>query len=258
MLLPEEEVMSTYTNGQAPDYRVAVIDELNHAAKAVEKYGLPVTATYTLEEAGARLSELSKYHIIIVGVSLFPIRRRIVNELRRVAPNACLVFMRRSQEVSNEQPLEVKNSVSADFLLSASSPDEVWQAAQALKHMFPLPITAELEPPAEAFLMDRVMKVIAAHYQDPNLNLRAVADRLNLSPGQLSRLLNRHAGVRFRQLLQQTRLEAAKQLLTTANCTTIKEVAFKVGFADSDYFSRAFKRYTGCCATEYRENSALQ
>lgn len=121
--------MSTYTNGQVPDFRVAVIDELNHAAKAVEKYGLPVTATYTLEEAGTRLSELSKYHIIIVGVSLFPIRRRIVNELRRVAPNACLVFLRRSHEFSNGQsPLEVKNTVSADFMLSASSPDEVWQA----------------------------------------------------------------------------------------------------------------------------------
>lgn len=251
--------MSTYTNGHVPDYRVAVIDELSHAAKAVEKYGLPVTATYTLEEAGARLSELSKYHIIIVGVSLFPIRRRIVNELRRVAPDACLVFLRRSHEFSNGQsPLEVKNTVSADFMLSASSPDEVWQAAQALKHMFPLPTTSDLEPPAEAFLMDRVMKVIAAHYQDPNLNLRTVASRLNLSSGQLSRLLNRHAGMRFRQVLQQTRLEAAKQLLMTANCTTIKEVAFKVGFADSDYFSRAFKRYTGCCATEYRENSALQ
>jgi AraC-like DNA-binding protein len=257
--LPREEVMSTYTNGHVPDYRVAVIDELNHAAKAVEKYGLPVTATYTLEEAGTRLSELGRYQIIIVGVSLFPIRRRIVNELRRVAPDACLVFLRRAHEFSNGQsPLEVKNTVSADFMLSASSPDEVWLAAQSLKHMFPLPTTADLEPPAEAFLMDRVMKVVAAHYQDPNLNLRAVASRLNLSSGQLSRLLNRHAGMRFRQLLQQTRLEAAKQLLMTANCTTIKEVAFKVGFADSDYFSRAFKRYTGCCATEYRENSALQ
>lgn len=251
--------MNAYVNGQTPTCRVAVIDELDHAAKAVEKYGLPVTATYTLEEAGMRLSELGRYQIIIVGVSLFPIRRRIVNELRRVAPEACLVFLRRSHEFSNgSSPLEVRNTVSADFMLSASSPDEVWLAAQSLRKMFPLPTTADLEPPVEAFMMDRVMKVVAAHYHDPTLNLRTVAARLNLSPGQLSRLLNRHAGMRFRQLLQQTRLEAAKQLLTASNSDTIKEVAFKVGFADSDYFSRAFKRYTGCCATEYRENSALQ
>ncbi|OYT72086.1 MAG: hypothetical protein CFK52_06235 [Chloracidobacterium sp. CP2_5A] len=251
--------MISYANGQVPAYRIAVIDELSHAAKAVEKFGLPVTATYTLETAGARLSELGQYQIIIVGLSLFPIRRRIVNELRRVAPDACLVFLRRSREFSNgNAPLEVRNTISADFMLSASLPDEVWMAAQSLKAMFPLPTTSDLEPPVEAFMMDRVMKVVAAHYPDPKLNLRSVAARLNLSSGQLSRLLNRHAGMRFRQLLQQTRLEAAKQLLMTSNGSSIKEVAFKVGFADSDYFSRAFKRYTGCCATDYRENSALQ
>ncbi|MDW8218326.1 MAG: hypothetical protein RML57_12110, partial [Acidobacteriota bacterium] len=187
--------MSHYTQETWPAAcRVAVIDELDHAAKAVEKYGLPVTATYTLAEAGARLAELGKYHIIVVGVSLFPIRRRIVNELRRVAPAACLVFLRRAHEFWGEgTPLEVRNVVSADFLLSAASPDEVWVAAQGLRKLFPLPPTAELEPTAEAFLMDRVMKVVAAHYADPKLNLRAVAARLNLSAGQLSRLLNRHA-----------------------------------------------------------------
>lgn len=246
-------------SGKRAAFRVAVIDELNHAAQAVKKFGIQVDATFTLEQANNRPMDLANFQVVVVGVSLFPIRRKIVNELRRACPHACLVFLRRAHELSSFQSnFEVKNSVVAEFMLSSTTPDEIWDAARGMKTMFPLPASSDLEPPPEAFLVEKVMKVVATNYRDPKLNLRSVADRLNLSSGQLSRLLNRHAGMRFRQLLQQTRLEAAKQLLTTTNYTSIKEVAFSVGFSDSDYFSRAFKRYTGNCATDYRGNTALQ
>jgi AraC-like DNA-binding protein len=238
--------------------RTAVIDELNHAAQVVKNYGIPVDAVYTLEEANNRLSELSGFQIIVVGVSLYPIRRKIVGELRRFNHHACLIFLRRARELATAQSgFEFKDSVVADFMLSSSTPEYIWTAAQSLRQIFPLPVSVDLEPPPEAFLVEKVMKVVALNYKDPKLNLRGVAEQLNLSSGQLSRLLNRHAGMRFRQLLQQTRLEAAKQMLSTANFASVKEVAFNVGFSDSDYFSRAFKRYTGNCATAYRDNSTL-
>lgn len=71
------------------------------------------------------------------------------------------------------------------------------------------------------------------------------------SAAQLSRVLNQQVGVSFRQLLREKRIEEAKHLLSAGHYS-VKEVACRVGFVDSHYFSRTFKALTGQSASEYR------
>src|SRR4029453_15022728 len=88
------------------------------------------------------------------------------------------------------------------------------------------------------------MRILSENYSDSELGLEKAAQLLPISPAQLSRILNQEVGVSFRQLLRQIRIEEAKRLLASGHYS-VKEVAVRVGFVDSHYFSRTFKPLTG-------------
>ena len=52
------------------------------------------------------------------------------------------------------------------------------------------------------------------------------------------------------------RISDAATLLNTSH-ENVSEIAFQCGFADSNYFSRQFKRITGMTPSEYRKNNLL-
>jgi two-component system response regulator YesN len=48
-------------------------------------------------------------------------------------------------------------------------------------------------------------------------------------------------------------MEKAKALLSDAR-NQIADISAKVGYADGNYFSKSFKKYTGMSPSTYREN----
>jgi AraC family transcriptional activator of pobA len=82
----------------------------------------------------------------------------------------------------------------------------------------------------------------AAHY----------ADALAVPPAQLSRSLSHVTGRTTKQLItDRVMLEAARLLRFTD--LTVGEIAFRAGFEDQLYFSRAFKRHYAEAPTAYRD-----
>jgi AraC family transcriptional regulator, transcriptional activator of pobA len=82
----------------------------------------------------------------------------------------------------------------------------------------------------------------AAHY----------ADALAVPPAQLSKALAQSTGRTTKQLItDRVMLEAARLLRFTD--LTVGEIAFRAGFDDQLYFSRAFKRHYGEAPMRYRE-----
>ncbi len=81
------------------------------------------------------------------------------------------------------------------------------------------------------------------------LTLEETARACCSSAHQLNRILKRHTGMTFHQILLRHRLDRASALLRSgqANCT---EAAFAAGFNDSNYFSRAFKKVFGHAPSE--------
>ena len=51
-------------------------------------------------------------------------------------------------------------------------------------------------------------------------------------------------------------MERASRLLEQSNLKTY-EVALLMGFKDTEYFSRIFKKYVGISPSEYRDNAGL-
>lgn len=83
------------------------------------------------------------------------------------------------------------------------------------------------------------------------LTLNKVAEKTYVSQWHLSKLLNRQEGKNFSELLNQIRIDHAKELLREMSYR-IADISEMVGFTDVAHFSRVFKKLEGISANEYR------
>lgn len=81
--------------------------------------------------------------------------------------------------------------------------------------------------------------------------VEALAEQVGWTPEHLSRSFVRHLGFTPKEAITRRRLDLACQLLLHGQ-QSVKEIAFEVGFADQNYFSRVFKATKAITATEYR------
>ena len=99
--------------------------------------------------------------------------------------------------------------------------------------------------------IQKALSCIHAHLFDPNLNVAFVCRQCGLYNHNVSSHFKRAVGMGMRRYIQTQRLEAAKCLLQyEALC--ILNIAWSVGFTHPESFARAFKRYEGCTATQFR------
>lgn len=78
-----------------------------------------------------------------------------------------------------------------------------------------------------------------------------VAEKTYVSQWHLSKLLNRHTGQSFSDILNHCRIEHAKKLLEDPSLR-IGDISDAVGFLDLAHFSRVFKKQEGMSANEWR------
>lgn len=99
----------------------------------------------------------------------------------------------------------------------------------------------------------------ACDYIDGNyasdLSLDEVALHAGVSAHYLSKLFKKETAVGFVEYLTNVRLREAKELLKSSD-KPVKEIGVLVGYTDQNYFSRIFKKQTGCSPTEFKERMA--
>ena len=93
-------------------------------------------------------------------------------------------------------------------------------------------------------------------YQDEDLNLSSLAERLEISSHQLSELINSRVGVSFSQYIREQRVEAAKHLLLSDNRQSVLSISLDTGFRSQSSFYAAFKEVTGLSPGDYRKQHA--
>lgn len=103
---------------------------------------------------------------------------------------------------------------------------------------------------ANSFIVKNALEYIRENSQE-KLRLTDVADQVYVSQWHLSKLLNKHTGKTFSDILNGVRMERSKELLMDP-ALRICDVAEMVGFQDLAHFSRVFKKMEGMSAGEYR------
>ncbi|MCR5508813.1 MAG: response regulator [Lachnospiraceae bacterium] len=95
----------------------------------------------------------------------------------------------------------------------------------------------------------RAKDYIRDHYSE-QISLQVVADAIDISPGHLSKSFKNIEKKGFSEYLTSVRLDAAKELMKKAD-RSIQEIAYDVGFSDSNYFGKCFKKNEGITPKEY-------
>ncbi len=100
-------------------------------------------------------------------------------------------------------------------------------------------------------LTKTAQRYIEENYSHP-ITLEDVAYKVNISPQYFSRLFKEEAGENFIDYLTRLRIKVAKSLLEGTEYN-VKEICFRTGYGDPNYFSRIFKKATGLTPTEYKD-----
>jgi AraC-like DNA-binding protein len=145
-----------------------------------------------------------------------------------------------------------------DLVALLAHPGTVW-ANERLLAAFQLWLTESLAqalPPAwrenplgpvrtnagyQVAICQRAVEFIQANASHP-LRVQDVAQQFGLSTRHLSRLLRKHEGLSFQELLRRFRLQHARRLLQHGKAQSVKEAALSSGFASAAYFTHCFQR----------------
>lgn len=102
----------------------------------------------------------------------------------------------------------------------------------------------------------RVMVYIEQNYTKRSLTLNEIAQSIHLTPAYICHLFKKETGATINQYLNAYRIEQSRNLLRDHQLK-LMDVAARVGYGDSNYYMRTFKKITGLTPSEYREKYLL-
>ncbi len=90
-----------------------------------------------------------------------------------------------------------------------------------------------------------------SEHRNESPSLEKMAQHCNVSTGHLSRLFTKEVGESYSSFTARLKIEWAKVILETAD-KSIYEISEELGFNDSGYFIKIFKKYVGMTPAVYR------
>ncbi len=105
-----------------------------------------------------------------------------------------------------------------------------------------------------SYEISKVLDFLNKNYHN-TITLKTLSSSVNYSEAYLSHLFSNELGVTITEYLTNLRVEKAKILLDTTSFK-VYEIAIKVGFQNTEHFSRSFKKYAGISPKKYKQTSS--
>ena len=112
------------------------------------------------------------------------------------------------------------------------------------------PGEAEVQSADEQFLQ-KAIELIEANMGNPEFGVNEFAKMLGMSRSVLYRKFSMLIEYSVKEFINMIRLKRAAQLFDSKANLSVAEVAYTIGFSDSQYFSKKFKKFYNCTPTEY-------
>lgn len=107
-----------------------------------------------------------------------------------------------------------------------------------------------------SWVVQRIIDYVEKHIENPELSVQEIADHVSLSSTYISILFKKEVQVTLKQYISNIRMDKAKKMLRS-ECYKITEIAEKCGYANANYFSRAFRKSEDMTPVEYREKADI-
>ncbi|MBY0754711.1 response regulator transcription factor [Clostridium sardiniense] len=100
-------------------------------------------------------------------------------------------------------------------------------------------------------IVQQIINNINDRYYE-ELSLKTLAQQYNINSSYLGRIFSKEVGMSFSEYLNKTKNIKAKDLILETNMK-INDIAKAIGYTDTSYFYRKFKKYYGVCPSTLRE-----
>lgn len=99
-------------------------------------------------------------------------------------------------------------------------------------------------------VVSQVLSYIHNHYAD-ELSLKTLGAQYHIHPVYLGQLFHKETGESFAEYINKYRIEKAKEQLKNTNLK-VHEIARNVGYWETGYFYKQFRKYVGISPTDYK------
>lgn len=251
-------------------YKVVIVDDEEIIVEGLKrvvdwaKYGCTVTATAWDAKSGAQAIREHRPDILFTDIKMPDLDGlTMLAGLKGEFPDMQITVLTGYRDF--EYATRAIHIGVTRFLLKPSRMNEIDEALQAMTanlrkreealHPSEEEQAKEEESSAAAnsLILRSALKYIEEHYAE-KLTLTGLADKIYVSQWYLSKLLNKFTETSFNDLVNQTRIRHAKQLLEDP-CLKIHEISELVGFNDVAHFSKIFKKMESVSPNEFRNRA---
>jgi len=99
-------------------------------------------------------------------------------------------------------------------------------------------------------LLQRLLAIFEDHIEEPDFNLEHLSHEIGMSRTHLNRKIQAMTNLSTSDFIRTLRLQRAARLLRGAS-GTVSEIAYKVGFNNLSYFSKAFRKHFGKLPSDF-------
>ena len=233
-------------------YRVLLADDeqierMALARRLMRRFGdsLQISEATDGKEA-VELYQKEHSQIIIMDISMPELNGvEAAEQIRSMDEDCVIVFLTAYDEFSYAKRAIVIRAL--DYLLKPCDEEELAAVMEDPD--------AEAPKDPETERMNQVAEKIRTYIRENYMNeisMQDAARQFNYSDAYFCKLFKQCFDQNFTSYLTNFRINEAKRLLKDKNIS-IKDAGMKVGYYDSNYFAKVFKRVTGMIPSEYRE-----
>lgn len=208
---------------------------------------------YEAENGQQAIDILLKYHpdIMILDIQM-PLRNGldVMKEAKKAGLHPITIILSGYDEFVYAQ--EALKFGAKEYFLKPMRAADILRSLHTLADTYIEQEKAEIPPGKEGrnpFVKEAV-EYIREHYAE-DISLSKVAEKLGISDGYLSTLMEQNLNCGFNVFVNRVRIDRASCYLEQ-NYLKNYEIAYKVGFKDEKYFSKVFKKIKGMSPKEYR------
>ncbi|MFV0467008.1 MAG: response regulator [Lachnospiraceae bacterium] len=189
-------------------------------------------------------------------------------EIRKISKSCVIIFLTAFDEFNY-----AKKAISVqalDYILKPSTEEEIIYAMEEAIHQINI-VSMEIEAARTEDVTDYEQQLTEELFKDYNrtmlikeeilryieqnymneISLQDAAEYMNYCTAYFCKLFKQEFSKSFTTYLAEYRIEEAKKLLCDIT-SNVKDISEKIGYRDSNYFTKVFKRAEGMTPTEYR------